>query len=159
MTRIPTSHVLRDSKGTGAVELAVVLPLLLTLILGMVDVSRFVAARLDAEQAAQRATDYALALRPESDNGTYIRNEAAAAAGVPASKVAVDIYLECDTVRQDSFNNTCAAGEDRARFVSVTIDRDLDLIFDWAALGNMFGRSSAMGPSITVRGDSLVRFQ
>jgi len=153
------NRLLHDSKGTSMIELAIVFPVLLALMLGMVDISRFVAARLDAEQAAQRATDYALSLRPENDNGTYIRDEAATAAGVPTSDVTVEIYLECNTVRQASFNDLCTAGQDRGRFVDVSIDRDLDLIFDWGSIARLFGVNNVMGSSITVTGDSLVRFQ
>ena len=82
----------------------------------------------------------------------------ASAAGVPASDVTVDIFLECDGTRMTSFNDTCSAGQDRARFVNVQIDRDVDAVFNWSALSSMFG-TSMLSSNITVRGDSLVRFQ
>lgn len=147
-----------DKRGTGAMELSLVLPILMLLVVGMVDISRMVAARIDTEQAAQRATDFALAIRPNGNNGTYIRNEAANAAGVPSSDVTVDIFLECNGTRQGSFTGTCSSGQDRARFVSVSIDRDVDFLFDWGALASLFG-TQVLGAGATVTGDSLVRFQ
>lgn len=147
-----------DKRGTGAIELSLILPVLMVLVVGMVDISRMVAARIDAEQAAQRATDFALAIRPNGNNGSYIQTEAAAAAGVPSSDVTVDIFLECNGTRHGSFTGTCTAGQDRARFVSVSIDRDVDYLFDWGALASLFG-TQVLGSGATVTGDSLVRFQ
>lgn len=151
-------HILRDNRGTGAMELALILPVLMLLTVGMVDISRVVAARIDAEQAAQRGTDFALAVRPTSANGTYIRNEAATAAGVPTSDVTVEIFLECNGTKQSSFTSICSHTQDQARFVSVAVDRDVDFLFDWGALASLFG-TAVFADDITVRGDSLVRFQ
>ena len=110
------------------------------------------------EQAAQRVTDFALAKRPDSADGTYLVNEAVSAANVPASNVTVDIYLECNGVRQTDFTVQCAAGEPQARFASVTIDKAVNTIFDWGALSEMVG-SNILPSVVTVQGDSVVRFQ
>ncbi|MCT2398234.1 TadE/TadG family type IV pilus assembly protein [Novosphingobium mangrovi (ex Huang et al. 2023)] len=151
-------HVLEDRKGAAVMELGLVLPVLLFMIAGMIDVSRFVCATIDVEQAAQRTTAFALAKRPTSSNATYLATEAASAAGVSTQDVTAEIFLECDGVRQSKFNTPCAAGETSARFVSIAIQRDVPLQFDWAAMGSMFGMQS-IGSSITVHGDSLVRIQ
>ena len=147
-----------DSTGTGALELALAMPILMLLLVGMVDASRLVAARLDAEQAAQRATDFALAKRPTTSNATYIKNEAVRASGLEAKDITAEIYLECNGTRQSDFRTVCPAGEHRARFVNVEIDRTVEFIFDWSAMAALFG-SNVMGESIVVSGDSLVRFQ
>lgn len=158
MIRLFPLGVLRDRRGTGAIELAAALPMLVLLFAGMVDMSRFVAARIDAEQAAQRGTDYALAMRPNPSRASYVQSEVADAAGVPLSDVTVDIYLECDGVRQTDFDSYCAAGQDQARLVSVAVDETVDTIFDWAKLAKLLG-STVFGSDITVRGDSVVRLQ
>ncbi|KHK89340.1 hypothetical protein LK12_19555 [Novosphingobium malaysiense] len=139
-------------------ELALVLPVLLFMFAGMVDVSRYVCAAIETEQAAQRTTAYALAKRPNGSDATYLRNEAAAAAGVPTGDVTADIFLECDGVRQTKFNNPCPVGQTSARFVSVSIKRTVQFQFDWQTLAGMFGARVA-APSMTVTGDSLVRIQ
>ena len=153
-----TARLLRDTAGTGALELAMALPMLLLLLVGMVDVSRLIAQRIDAEQAAQRATDFALAIRPTSGQTGYISAQAANAEGVEPEDVEVQIFLECDGVQQDSFNTVCPEDQDSARFVHVAIVRDVDFVFDWSSLATLFG-SQAMGDGITVQGDSTVRFQ
>lgn len=148
----------RDSAGTGALELALALPVLLLLMTGMIDMSRVISARIDMEQAAIRATDYALAIRPTSSNSSYIRNEAATAAGVPVKDVTVEIFLECDGVRQANFNSVCASGEDQARLVSVEIVRTVDSAVDWTSIAGLFGKNAG-DSDITVTGNSVVRFQ
>lgn len=147
-----------DRSGVAAIELALVLPVLLLLLLGTIDIARIVAAKLDLEQAAQRTTDLSLALRPRSSDGAYLRDEAVDATGVAAENVTVDIFLECGGARQASFSAECTAGQPRARFVSIAIRREVHPLFDWAALGAALGYQ-VLPPSITVSGDSLVRFQ
>lgn len=147
-----------DIRGTGIMELGLALPILMLLLVGAADISRLVATRIDLEQAAQRTTDFALAKRPNGTSGTYLRTEAAAAAGVPADNVTVDIFLECDGVRQDDFNTICASGESRARFVSISIADNVETMFDWGALSGVIG-SDLLPSTVTVTGDSLVRFQ
>jgi hypothetical protein len=150
--------LIRDKAGTGAMELSLALPILMLLLVGMVDVSRLVAARIDAEQAAQRTTDYALAIRPSDDKSAYIKAEAVKASGLDAQDVSVDVFLECNGERMNSFKSSCPAGQDRARFVNVAIDRKVEFLFDWSSFSALFG-TNVMGSSITVRGDSTVRFQ
>ena len=150
--------LMRDCAGTGVMELGLAMPMLLMLLLGTVDASRMIAAKIDMEQAAQRTTDYALARRPDSSNGTYLQTEAASAAGVPTSDVTVDIYLECDGVRQTDFSIACTAGQSQARYASVTIDKTVDTVFDWSSLSSVVG-SNLLPSAVTVQGDSVVRFQ
>ena len=152
------SSLMRDSAGTGVMELGLAMPILLMLLLGTIDASRMIAAKIDMEQAAQRTTDFALAKRPNSSNGTYLQAEAASAAGVPTSDVTVDIFLECDGVRQTDFSVACTTGQSQARYASVTIDKPVATVFDWGALSSVVG--SRLLPSVvTVQGDSVVRFQ
>lgn len=145
--------------GTGALELGLALPVLILLLVGMIDVSRLVASRIDVEQAAQRTTDFALAKRPTSANGKYIKDEAAKIDNVSANDVTVDIFLECDGVRQSDFRNICPSTEDSARFVSVEIDRNVSFLFNWSSFANLFFGKQVLGQGIRVQGDSIVRFQ
>lgn len=153
----PFSPVTRDERGVSAIELGVSLPILMMLTVGAVDLSNLISARLDLEQAAQRTTDLALASHPRSKNGAYLVAEAVEASGQPEENVEVDIFLECDGKRSD-FSKACADGEARARFASVSISRDFEPMFDYSALGPLFGRRM-MSSTITISGDSVVRFQ
>ncbi|MEB3414547.1 TadE/TadG family type IV pilus assembly protein [Alteriqipengyuania sp. WL0013] len=164
MTKLTLSPLLRrlrrDEAGVGLLELALVAPILMLLCLGMVDVSRLVSAKIDLEQAAQRTTDFALSRRPTSNNGSYLVTEAAAAAGVPAKDVTVELFLECNGVKQTDFNTACPAGQAQARFASIAITRAVKTQFNWKAFAN-FGASRQEGSttSVSVVGDSVVRFQ
>lgn len=153
-----TFNLARDERGLSAVELGISLPILVMLTVGAVDVSNLVSARLDLEQAAQRTTDLALASHPRSSNGAYLVADAAGASGQPTSNIVVEIFLECDGERQESFATACDPGEERARFASVSISADYQPTFDYRALARLFGRQM-MDSSIRITGDSVVRFQ
>lgn len=148
----------QDCEGFGAMELALSMPFLMLLSLGMIDASTLIAAKIDYEQAAQRTTDYALAKRPQSSSGTYLVTIAKSAAGVDASNVTVKIALECDGTVQTNFNATCASGEIPARFVGVRIQKAIPTKFDWAAMANLLG-VKGFSSTVTIVGDSRVRFQ
>ncbi len=146
----------RDSRGVATIELAFVVPILLLLMLGTIDFSQIFAARLDLEQAAQRTTDYALSVPPPSQSGTNLRAEAMAAAGVPAQNVTVELYLECNGVRQANFFAPCPS-QIKARYVRVLIIDQVETVFDWGALSAIFG--ARIFPVMNqVSGDSIVRY-
>lgn len=152
------SRLWRDCSGFGAMELAIASPFLFLLTLGMIDASMLIGTKIDYEQAAQRTTDFALARRPNSADGSYLRSEAAAAAGVPAANVAVDIYRTCNGTRVGGFDGACTAGQVTARYVSVRIAQPVETEFDWSGLARVLG-INAFPRSVTVAGDSVVRFQ
>lgn len=152
-----TRSIKSDSEGAALIELAAVLPILLLLFLGTVDLSRIIATKLDLEQAAQRTTDFALAHRPRGSDGTYLVAEATTASGMPAQNIAVEIFLECGDVRQTTFSAGCPPGVQRARFVSIEIVQQIEPVFDWAALATFLGFQ--LSPMIVISGDSVVRFQ
>jgi len=147
-----------DRSGMGAMELGLASPFLLLLSLGMIDASTLISTKIDYEQAAQRTTDFALAKRPTSSSTTYILAEAKRASGLPETDITVQLFLECDGVRQDSFNNVCADSEIPARYVSVEVTNDVATYFDWSALARIIGYK-AFSNTVTVTGDSEVRFQ
>lgn len=154
-------RLVTDDRGFGAMELGLAMPFLMLLCLGMIDASTLIGTKIDYEQAAQRTTDLAFAKRPNSDNGreyAFYVAEAKSAAGVEADNVNVDIFLECDGVRQDDFQAGCTAGETPNRFVSVQISNQVATQFDWAGLAGLIGFTN-FPPKVTVVGDSLVRIQ
>lgn len=153
-----TRRLWRDSRGASAIELAMVLPVLLLIMLGMVDLSRGFAAKLEMEQAAQRTSDLALSIRPRSGDLSYLYSEAMEASKQPRDQIKIETLLECGGDPQASFDGECASGKERARFVSVVIKQPYQTFFDWGALSAVFG-SQVLPEVITVTGDSRVRFQ
>ena len=154
----PMRKLASDKAGFGAMELGLALPFLLLLCLGMIDASNLISTKIDYEQAAQRTTDFALAKRPTNSSTTYLTAEAVRASGLEASKVKVELFLECDGVKQANFNSVCPSGEVSGRFVSVTITNNVATKFDWSALSRLIGYK-AFDSTVTVTGDSEVRFQ
>lgn len=152
-------RLFRDQSGVGFVELALAAPLLALMFLGMIDMSRVIATRVDLEQAAQRTTDLALGKRPPNGSTTYLVNEAVAASGVPASDVTVTLTCECDGVVQNKFTDICSPGQITKRFASVSIKKQVSTGFNWRIVGAMFTGGTATYTPITVVGDSLVRLQ
>lgn len=148
----------RDKRAFGAMELALSLPFVLFLSLGMIDAFGLVATKIDYERAAQRTTDFAQAKRPNTADGTYLKTVAKSAAGITDSDVTIEIFLECDGTRQSDFTGSCAPGDETARYVSVLISKAKQTRFDWAALSSVFG-FTGFPRSITVTGDSMVRIQ
>ena len=65
-----TARLLRKNHGTGLVEFALVLPLLLTLIFGVVEFGRLGMAHLTARHAVSEATRYAITGRTRVDPET-----------------------------------------------------------------------------------------
>lgn len=148
----------RDERGTAYIELAMVVPVLLLLLLGSIDMSRLISTRIDLEQAAQRTTDYALSARPTNDETAYLVAEAANASGIAAENISAEIYLVCNGVRTVDFSGGCGGGQTRARYVSISIQDQVEPFFNWAALEGLLG-SNSFSATFTVVGDSTVRFQ
>lgn len=111
----------QDEHGTSIVELALVAPILATLLIGMVDLSRAYSHKLMLEQSAQRAIEKVQQYQSTTSTYGTLQTEAAAAAGVPVANVTIDYWLECDGTRAASYNSVCANGETYGRWVQVDV--------------------------------------
>jgi hypothetical protein len=111
----------RDECGTSIIELALVAPVLATLLIGMVDLSRAYSHKLMLEQAAQRAIEKVQQYQSTTSTYGTLQTEAAAAAGVPVGNVAIDYWLECDGTKAASYNSVCPNGQTYGRWVQVDI--------------------------------------
>lgn len=110
----------RDNSGAAMLETAILVPVLGLLACGAADISLGFRQKINAQQAADRALQFAINATLTTATQTMIQNEAATSAGLPAANVTVNFWLECNKVVQASFNGTCAAGTP-ARYVSVTV--------------------------------------
>jgi Flp pilus assembly protein TadG len=151
----------QNERGAALVELALVMPFLATLVIGIVDLSRAYSTKLILEQAAQRtiekveeqksaATSYNTTLSTEATNAM---TEAGYSTG---NTITADSWLECgtSTTHQD-FNGSCANASDTvARYVSINISRNFSPMFPSRAWPN----ANADG-TISVSGYAEVRIQ
>lgn len=142
-----------EARGTSTVELALVCPILMVMLAGLVDCARLISTELRLQQAAERTAEMATAGSIASAAFTSLQAEAASAASVPASQVTVSYWLECDGTRQTSFDGTCNTGQQVGRFASISIAGSYTPSFAWLL------RSAGANGSVPLTGRASVRVQ
>lgn len=110
----------RETDGTATIELALIAPLLATMVIGMVDLSNAYGRKLQLEQATQRAVEKVMQTTLDATVEDVIKAEAAAQANIPAADVTVVYQLECNEVKQGSYDAECPAGQRESRYLLVT---------------------------------------
>lgn len=138
-------RLLAQDKGSAIVELALTAPLLATLVIGLVDLSKGYSEKLVLEQVAQRAIEKAMqGMQGDSSVAIFqtLQLEAATQAGVIPTAVKVRYWLECNGVSQNSsaatmdadYKKLCADGQYYSRHLSVQITKTYTPIFSmkWA---------------------------
>lgn len=141
------TKLLRNDDGTSTLELALVFPIGMFLMLGAIDTSMGFAEKLRVEAAAARAVEQITAFSRVKTDYTASAAEAAEAANVPVEDVTVTYWLECNSVRQNSFTASCPNNSDQiARFVKVVIS-------------GQFEPSVNLGGFLTLDADGLVRVE
>ena len=147
----------RDASGVSMLEFGLFFPFLALMLLGTIDLARGLAAKFGLEQATHRTIELAtLGNRPLADY-SFLRAEAAAAAGVPVGQVTLDQWLECNETRHASFTGTCASGQRSARYITITVYKDHRPTFEWIPI---MGRlATAPNGTIRITADSGVRVQ
>ncbi len=142
-----------DERGASLIEMAFLLPIFGSLIVGIVDISRAFSAKLDLQQAAERTIEKVQQYQTEGGFDT-LRAEAATAAGVPPSQVKVDYWLECSGTRQSEFESNCPDGQVPGRWVKVIITGTFTPMF----ASSRWPGSNKDG-TYTIHGDAGLRAQ
>ena len=145
--------LLANTSGAAAMEVALIAPILATLTVGVVDLSRGFSMKLQLEQAAQRSIEKVMNGQATTSTAAALKTEAATVAGVAETAVAVDFWLECNGARAGNYNTVCPTGQTYARWMSVAITKSFSPMFatKWAG-------ANADG-SYTVVGRTGVRIQ
>ena len=149
-----TSTLARDERGASIIELALVAPVLASMLIGMVDLSRAYSYKLKLEQAAQRAIEKVQAYQTTTSTYSTLQTEAAAAAGVPTSNVTIDYWLECNGTRASTYDSTCSSGQTYGRWVSVTVQGTFTPMFR----SKYYPRANSDG-TFTIQGKTGMRTQ
>lgn len=144
---VSAARLRRDSRGVSMIEFTLVAPVLGLLVVGIADFGRGFSERYALESAAHRALERAGVGSNRTDY-SYVRQEAANAAGVPLGSVTLDNWLECDETRMPTYDSVCSDGQRAARYVYVKIERKFEPMFHWTAGRNIF-----------ISGDAAVRVQ
>lgn len=131
----------RDERGTSVVELALMLPFLILLTVGIVDLSNGIGAQFGLNKAVHRTLELATANTlatnkdaSEVDYG-YLVAETAKAAQVPEDQVTLTKWLECDGARQTDFEGSCDSGEYIARYVQIQVYKIFSPTFSIGPVG------------------------
>jgi Flp pilus assembly protein TadG len=143
-------RLLADEEGLSIVELALVAPILATMVIGVVDLSNGVSQKLVLQQVAQRLVERAMQ-GMQGDDSTQIfqalQLEGAEAAGVPSSQVTIRFWLACNGVSQNTSQATMLTDyeerrcpDDRqvySRHLNVRITKTFTPFFNmrWAGAG------------------------
>ena len=123
-----------SESGTSIIELALVAPVLASLLIGMVDISRAYSAKLALEQAAQRAIEKVQQYQTTTSTYDTLRSEAAAAAGITAttSNPTVRYWLQCNggtRLYGTASETNCATGQTYQRYIEVSITKPFTPMF------------------------------
>lgn len=138
-----------NQSGASAIEFALIVPVLVLFVVGMIDLTRLAQSDYFLTKAAARTVELALNKGAIDNEYDYLKAEAAAAAGVSADKVTIDYWLECNYVRKKDFHGSCPNGDLPFRYVSVEITSDYRSIFP----------SGVLPALASVSGTALARVQ
>lgn len=148
--------ILRDQRGNSLIEMAFAAPLLATLLVGTVDISRAVATKVEVEQVAQRTLEKVQAQADfKTDQIDGLITEAETAAG-DGSSATVDAWLECsnDGTHLDFDTGSCAGTAPYARYVQVNVTSSYTPLF-----GTRFFPGASANGTVPVNGKAVVRVQ
>lgn len=125
----------RDDDGAALIEMGLLLPVLATVVIGVADISRAYSQKLILEQAAYRAIEKVQQYQSSESTYDTLQNEVVAAAttagftDVTTSNVTIDYWLECNGVRQTSYDSSCASTSATARWISVDVTHKFTPMF------------------------------
>ncbi|HKX92654.1 MAG TPA: TadE/TadG family type IV pilus assembly protein [Sphingomicrobium sp.] len=117
----------RDDSGASIIEMGLMLPILASLLIGMIDISRAYSSKLQLSQAAYRAVEKVQQYNTSSDTYNTLKAEAGSAAraagftSVTDNDVTIDYWLECNGARAADYNTPCPNGQAYARWVTVDV--------------------------------------
>jgi hypothetical protein len=117
--------LLRNGAGNVTIELALLAPILATMLIGLVDLSNAFSDKLRLEQIAQRTIEKVMQKSFKVADVADLETEAEAEAGT-GSNATVSYWLECNEVKQtgtDAYTAGCPDGQHYARYVQLEITK------------------------------------
>jgi len=141
------ANLVAETRGVAVVEAAIVMPVLAIVIMGTVDVARFGASKLMAQQAVNRGLEMSTMAGP-SLAASSIQSEAASQANVSASAVTVTQTLECSGVAT-SWSSSCTSGQETARYTQIAISTTFTPTFVLGSFAQLWGNSNGVVPLTT----------
>jgi len=116
-------------EGNALIELAVVMPVLTMMVLGMTDVARAYMLKVHIEQVARTGGEYAISSKDRIPDPAEIQAQIANDSGLPASDITVKRWLECDGVPQGDVQYCATSSEQPAQYISVDVQDTFQPVF------------------------------
>ncbi|HET9810979.1 MAG TPA: TadE/TadG family type IV pilus assembly protein [Sphingomicrobium sp.] len=144
-----------DERGNSFIEMALVAPVIATLLVGTIDISRACSDKLRLEQAAQHTIELVQRASYQTDDDADLEADAEAAAG-DGSSADVTAWLECDGdgVHLDYDDATCDDGAAYARYVQITVSKPFTPLF-----GTRFFPGANDNGTVTISSTAGIRAQ
>ena len=147
-------ELLACERGNSFIELAFAAPLLVTFIIGTVDMSMAYSQQLALEQVAQRTVERVQRNSYLPSQKATLKAEAEAAAGSGAVAT-ISEWLECNGngIKLDFTTGSCSAGASYSLHVEVELDRSFNPIF-----GQFFPNANSSG-AVPLEAKAGIRLQ
>lgn len=140
-----------DRRGTAVIETAIVLPVLLMLAFGFVDLGEAFATQMSIQQVAQMGADFVVAAGSSVPTDSQIKSEVASRSGLPASAIAIRRAFECNGAPQPSGEGGCPNADDtRVDYLTVSISQAYQPVLNIAGIAD-FVRVRNLNGAATVR--------
>lgn len=121
--------LLKCERGNSFIEMALATPVFVGLLVGMVDISRGVSAKLQVVQAAQRTVELVQRTGFDQNQMANYEAEAETAAGT-GSRATATAWLECgSSTTRLAYTGSCSPGQPYSRHMDVTIAKNFTPLF------------------------------
>jgi Flp pilus assembly protein TadG len=136
----PLARLARDRRGASVVEFALIAPVLLLLLAGLIDGSQYIVQSMQVRAAAQAGAEYAQGHGFDADAITAAVQGATALPTTGANALAVSAPVEASQCLDRTgklaaaTGPTCPAGGPAGTFVAVNVSKPFTPILDWPGL-------------------------
>lgn len=130
----------RDDAGVSMIEMGFVMPFLGVLMMGCIDLGMGLSERYELQQAAHRTIELANVRTLTADKDaneidfSFLKSEAATAAGVPPSQVTLTRWVECNGTVKPAYDMVCQPTEKVARYIQLEILKEYTPMFGLARI-------------------------
>lgn len=125
----------RADGGTATLELALILPIFATMLIGVVDITTAFNRKLVMEQAIQRAIERVMQTTTDYTVEDNIKAEASAAAGIPVENVTVVYTQTCNGVSTPTTQDCPNINDTQVLYTNVSAWTSFTPMFPLARLG------------------------
>ena len=143
---------LRCTRGSVAIEFALLVPVLLLMLLGAVDFGMVINEKMKLQSAARAGVQFAVQNSTNAQNDAAIRLAVTNASGLDPADFTIDpqVFCECAEGAVVACDGTCAIGAPR-RAVTVTVRENFLTLFDYTFLGFGMDRPMVLVGQATMR--------